>query len=1164
MEKVIFVDDFTEQRSYCWIKEQHTPDGYRDFVATEGTLKMLDAGNRLLPVVPILRDFEIKGVLDADWHVNDNQFSLYIHFDYDVHKRKGTVIGFRSDGKALIVSLGNDHRLITVEKLNHLILERIISKKFVVFQVTMHNSELALFLDAEKCFSYNVNRTPGLLALERGVFFGELRMKSFEITSPDELEERPIWDKLVIPFAPINGMDNPIIWTVSAKQIGKIVQLDIELSGGVKERPLPDWISESAGDSYIEELQKPYLRLESPPQSIGLVLTSKTILLCHRPCKLFYPLKGGEPEWPLRRRFFLNVFDYHNALLFCGYESYRNTSVNKHLAGMASETVYDCKSKKIVYYGEALESGTVAVRLKSPADKQICRAIPRSTHEYEKALYFAQENHYFHESEECTFYFEVFSRLGSAKGELRLEYCLQNAFFQSMKSVNEVIWLDRSDTVAADIEKIYSSKISFGNLKPGVYHLAFRLFQGVIPLKEQTRAFEIYSSEQSGPEASKLPKLFCMVTENMGQDTDYFDPYKQECVDAAHYLSIAVSVMPHCVRTKRLWELYRLYKREWFLWLTNRTTRDCRLELNHDLVKNCDYLLSPNTLQQVSLYRLSSRVFYRGIILEVLLEFVQEKRLDPAGVQVAISNNAVLDIDSFNQLVVKHFYSWIKFFCAGFIEMMKVKKNNIRQINSKAKFSDYGPVAIYAASYKTAHATTYVGGLWHSKVIMDIFDGFFVFEDYPHAARYNINRGPFLMASMKRVFPKWIFYPEMYGISGNLCLDAAISCAWPSIGDRPESELTLEFTVKRVMEYVYATVWHDGKEFKYWQDYGFQTRAWERKRYEALLKAWGFIDRVKALEPLKANAFICNETCCINHEVFYDEYAGEDWGDIFNTAEEAVAYAYEMSRNAGQNAGFIADFDSLESLAADTIDTLVLPPLTKVAPKDLDNIRRLHKQGVALLGFENVNGLEDLFGVKTGKIKQLNNIEVNHNLPENPLLELSGLREYTEHRACKGKYLGAGADILLEGEIPVLFSHKTPWGKTALFNIPPSAVRRQDQSHRICYGRDNISPLINKSVQLVLRHLSRPTVETDAGKLIAFKDIMGDIHIIVEEDAHPCPATTIKPLLTVNIPGLQTRKICCDREFAIVSTTQDAVKLRLKLARDEIAILTIKSAGHEI
>ena len=82
------------------------------------------------------------------------------------------------------------------------------------------------------------------------------------------------------------------------------------------------------------------------------------------------------------------------------------------------------------------------------------------------------------------------------------------------------------------------------------------------------------------------------------------------------------------------------------------------------------------------------------------------------------------------------------------------------------------------------------------------------------------------------------------------CPDAAVARAWPSYG-MWSGDLPINATIKRVLEYVYACVWHGGQGFSYWQDHGFHTRVWERERFEALLRVWGFVDKTRPPPPLE-------------------------------------------------------------------------------------------------------------------------------------------------------------------------------------------------------------------------------------------------------------------------------------------------------------------------
>ncbi len=1149
----LFSGDFTTSALTDWTVEQHVPDGYSDFAVRDRKLAFLDAGNRLLPHIAALGSFVMRGAFDADWNINRGQFSLRVFFAYDPYRRQGLAMEFGADGT------GTYAKLISPEQDEiggTAIGESVVEDGVVRFDLELREREICLRLNSREHFRAAIGQEcRGLLALTRGAFLGELRLHSLEIDSDDEIEREPIWSDLQIPFAPINGMDIPIVWTVNATRVGDAARVDVEISGGEKTRPDLPWFPYHC--HYVEVLDRPYLRIESTQEARELSLSDEALVLAIPHKEYFYLIAHQDPPWPFRKTFYLREVK-EDSLLFAGYKAYGNRAVNKHLEVLSPyETVYHAGKGVLLHAGQALASDSVSIELRSPVDKQICRQIPVTTCEYDRALAFARANHYFAEGEECVFHFEVLSRIPAARERLTLEYRVESAFFERLTEYAALEIGAKAEAVALDIERFRSAAIRVGAKAPGVYHLRFRLRDGTRALSEEYRAFEVLGANESGATASRLPTCFSMSNEVKGQDTDYFDPWRADCADVSHYISICAGIMPHFAREKRFWELLQLYRREWFLWLGDRVMQDYQLEHNLDLVEKCDYLLPRD--RSNAFFRPCTRQFYHRQLVEILYGFALENDYRVAEIGALLAAGTIPDKATFQALVSDCFYQWMDYFWDRRIKELTQYRAEISRINPNARMTSYGPVAVYGGIYKTAHASAYVGLMKLCPEMAAFWDGYFMLEDYPHACRYSIHSGPFFLATFKAAAPGVVVYPEMYNETGDKvpCPDAAVARAWPSYG-MWSGDLPINASMKRVLEYVYACVWHDGERFHYWQDHGFHTRVWERERFEALLKLWGFIDRVRPRRPWKANAFICNEECCRNHPLHYDEYPGDNheaYGDLFNTAEECSAYTYEMSRTAGQNAGFVTDFAHLPALGAADIDVLVLPPLTRVSRHDLDQIRRLHEEGVSLLAFEEVAGLEDLFGVTAAGPVQVHDIRVNAALAGNPLAPLAALTEYTDHRACVGKYRATTADVLLDAEVPVLLLNQTRWGQAALYNVPPTAVRRQDQFNRVAYGRASISTLVNEATRLLLRHLSQPAVETSAGKIIAFEDEAGGRHIIVAEDAHPFPARAIRPAITLHLGEGDTLR--CDKEFTILSRDDRGTRLSLHLDPDEFAILSV-------
>ncbi len=100
--------------------------------------------------------------------------------------------------------------------------------------------------------------------------------------------------------------------------------------------------------------------------------------------------------------------------------------------------------------------------------------------------------------------------------------------------------------------------------------------------------------------------------------------------------------------------------------------------------------------------------------------------------------------------------------------------------------------------------------------------------------------------------------------------------------------------------------------------------------------------------------------------------------------------------------------------------------------------------------------------------------------------------------------------------------------------------------------------MVNEATRLVLRHLSAPSVETSAGKIIAFEDEAGGRHIIVAEDAHPFPARAIQPVITINLPDVEVNSIRCEKKSMIISRDEHGIRLSLPLDPDEFAIISLQ------
>jgi hypothetical protein len=1160
----LFHDNFRScdenNRACNWTVLQNSDLSHQHRQREDGRYLITVTGNRHIPNTPKLREFALKLRFAVDDAMAQNP-ELRIYFWYDTAKRAGHFVAYKLEERQCLVSLGEEHG-------NHAAIIATQTQPFNAQQlspwnITLQVTQKTIEVDFENCaFEFDApegNSQGGKIAFDRSNFFGALELQEVTLSSDENVPAKVLLPETQIVFPPdINGFHTPLRYTMAITQLENTARLDLEISGSDRDHPDVPWYPYHG--LLFEELTAPYVRLGArrfyPIAHESLILANPD----PQKQKYFYQALYEKPQWPLRASFYLDEIPATETIA-AGYEFCDNKSGAKHLSGGPNEVIFDAASGEILYAGAAVRKSTFVLELRSQDDKEICKQIPHDDPRYEKALAFARRNHFFVESESCRF--KVALRVPAddyRAQDFTLTCRLENAFTEELETLALSPFETRSEVVLGFTE--FTTALPAFTLQPGLYHLYFELhFAGRRALC-QRHAFEIIAADPDAaapPQLSGLPLLFSMPNEIKGLEQDQFEPYLTIENSIAHYLSITTHY-PAVAREHHIPAILKIYRRKWLLWLTDRITEHPQMALHHDIIRQCDFIHPPREHNLLPPFEMWKPQTYSGTVLDALIAFLQsdeffennEKYLTLETVEKVAQAKVLFPEEAIEELVNNHWMPWLRFFEKWNIANNITLQNQLQEINPAIKRATYGPMNVYVAHGKGSHVLKYKG------MLSQFNDGFFLFEDYPFACKYNIQRGPILLAALKMADPDVKIYPESYPPGEQGCPDGAVNYAWPPVGVASYPAISEK---KRFFEYAYAAVWFDHGEFHYWQDNGFHARAWPREYFEVMLESWKFIHHAKPLKPLRTTAYLYSETLCENHPAFY-EYAnprGYPWGDIYNTAEETIPYAWETARLDGQQSGFLCALDSLHEVSPDDVGLLVLLPLCGATREHLDTIRRLHEQGINLLAFENVEGLEDIFGVEPlEKPLIVTNICVNDSLPNNPLAKLGALKEYTDHPLCKAKYCSKGADILLQGEAPVLFLNQTRTSKAALFNVPPTVVRRDSFYERVAYGRNSISELMNRAVAIMQRELGNPAVTTTAGKIIAFQAEDGARHIIVEEDAFPDQPTPIAPLITIRLPEIGEKKISCDKPFSLVSSRNDAVEIRLQLDVHECAIITIR------
>lgn len=1201
----LFTDNFSAYGDHehpdGWVVERHTDRVHQHGWVEAKAYNILCRGNKHIPLTPPLKDFTLSFQGRGDDGAANA--GCYIFFRYDSDLRAGYYIKRQwgtSGGKTYygVCGLDADQLLETksdpaprknraVNEWNEIRLE-VQGNTFTVFH---NNDQVGRFDDAENrypdagCVAFDRDRPTEYGA--RGPFF----LKRVCIRAAQVPPPATLWKPFRVEFpADHNGIVSPFYYQLETAAYANHVQITARLTGGPAERHDPVLLryrDANAGRWQNERLINPYLRLERPGGgSIGTYYLFRGAVGLKEHWDRRAPgLPPADIECPVERVIRLPALPA-DPNVFIGYDFYEAEERN-WMKGGPTEAWVDPRRGVVISSGVPLKESTLCLEIRSPPDKAISALISKDEPRRAKALEFARSNHYFMEKERVRFSIRIRHRWPDFKRDnVRTEWVLEDVFRQPLKAGQRCQLRLSHDTEASrrqsrlGAQTLVSGWVSPGSLPVGVYHIVARVRRGTELLAETRRAFEIISpdpSKPSPPQASGLPELLFYESSDFVSSADVFDPWTGRGVDEGHYVSHN-GFRASFAEAHRTWSVVHLYRRKWWLVLADPLRKNP--EDLPELVRQADLVNASGLFKRFDLwlrhtYRQPSSPQKGPGVFDVLLEFLQS----PAGIQSGDAKLKADDIrlagelseDQFMILVEHYWKPWLEFFNRWYAQTYRPQAYaRSRALNPICEWGCGGTYPPYGSVYKSAWFPNYMGRNLRSGWTRSI-NGPMRLESYPWVCGYPIQRDVFQLAAMKLEAPELRLYPEVYSLTG-IPADFHVMLGSPPYARAAPPAASFR---KRFFEYSYAAVWFGAKGFDFWNDNGFQPKHWGREQFSEFLSAWSVIRRARPKKPLRTTAFVYSQAACRQHPDTLERYVPRYYqdgkgpvffGDIYNTAEECVAFAYEQSRADGQLAGFIVDLEQIRRLSARDVHTLVLPPLLGLTDTDREMIRKKHAAGINLLAFESVPGLEDLFGVAPLKEPVvLGGIRMHAAAArKKPWLELKDDRETILHALCRSAYRCQGSRIVLDGldhqgrfAAPALVKHLTRWGRTALFTIPPTVVRRESGDAVFSYGKASISRLINQATAYILRELGSPQAETTAGKLIGFWDTTDQARLIVEEDNHPRPARAIEPIVTICLPRLTAKRIRCDRPFEVISVKPACIRLRLSLRPNECAMITV-------
>lgn len=1104
----------------------------------ENCIELLSRGNKFVPVTPDLENCSVSFRLSFNYSMTksdvDGGFAFLVFFRYDLKKGHGQAVRIRRNNQkgCMRFEYGTVRRNIFTPLAvqdSPAMDEEILNNPFDG-KVNICGNKLFIECAGENA-EFEVQPGKGKIAIAREHFFDILKLLAFDIDSDDEL---PFSEKKFTIPLPDEHTYYPIFCDIVMRDYGNCMAVETSLRGGVRDTKLGEGNYSSLR---LDMLHSPFVKVITRKKIDTHVLYDDEMwMVSHEYNSGFiYKYMYKKHEWPfVRNVVFLKPDEDFN--LAIGFKSY-NHAPNADLAQSPSETVFDLDGN-VLYSGLGLTDGKIKMEFLSQADKKIISKLPSEDPRYDRAVEFAINNHYFFEGEIPEFKIRL---TGKNLLPSNFRIVLEDVFFRFQKELKYTVENSTFTFGLTECQVVTLNVESVGKLPCGVWHLKADCSDPCFDLHDYC-AFEIMSEDENAPTPaiiSNLPYIYNSRTETRGLMTDGFDPWIGKSVNSCHYISCSNFLGP-AARKYNMIPTVKAYQREYFLWLSDRCLDAPLLKDNQDLVDQADYVNMAFELKQSSLLWQYSYCFY---VLEKFIEFV--KSLNDSNFDIAYLENLLklqhehsdwkkrgefIDHKTFAYLTENYWEQWLDFINDATAERNRKLIAQLRKTNPGIKFAQYGPAHIYAGVLK---GPEFVRFLQNGKSDVD-YDGFWQYEDYPFSCRYGLERGSYFLASCLLALPGSRIYPEVYiGGGKGGCTDGAVYYAYPPFGGGNPSRPIRMFQL--VFEYRYASSHFTDEGFKFWEKCGFQACRFNRPWFESLLNVWRMVDEHPPVRPVKGAFYVYSQNSLYNADetrfnVKYPEY---NIIDVRNTASEDVPFISGACRCQGLNAGTLILEETVLKLTPDEVSVLVLPPLKGMSQKVLDHIRKLHSEGVALFGTENVSGLEDLFGVRdTGVRKTISDV-----YPKAGFIEGS---EYCDDERCKGSYENVDAEILLQSDIPVLTLKDNGTAKAAFFNVPPHMVKEDMLISRMSYGKDNISEFMEKATAEVMKLLAPQPVSVKNGKVIATYGRNDELIVLVYN-----PNDLEEALVEVNIdPELcKGRKITCSRNYSVIADGKYLLRL---------------------
>lgn len=1081
------------RQPYSFEVEQHTYVENLHAGVCDGRFHLKSVGNRHVLNTPPFK----TGCFSMEFCITVlKQFDpvFTILFQYDKKIRSGMGLRFHYELAGILhVELiqCREHRILVLDEkfIQNFKLEdsKVCSMDFII-------SKKGVFCKiGEAELSFECECQKGQLAIERDNFIGELILQNISFESEDDFEICTVLEPVTAEIPLVNGGDIPyrITWQID-KTEGEYF-LKYILDGGTGTRKYNK--SDRPGQFSVETdyMTTPYVGVSngSKEELFNIAVGE----MCFVDPNIYWECQKdifGNVPLPVTGCFRINSDLILNdklsdgAELIFGYENLACNGYPNQRGG--NEFRYDASGKPT--YSGAAQNGKDVFEIFSPFDKYAMSLIPDDCCNREEVEEHIRYNHYFECSEDIHFSLNMKTMLKSSYIDVAAEII----------NVYETETLAQTDTHVITESKdngysIIKADAHFCSLDTGVYKVVFKIFYGGRQYKEVKNVFEVFNKDTDDIPALKsgLPFIFSMANEIKWLKRNAFDLWNpMHSCDGVHYIS-CVTDTPIEAENRRTWELTKPFKRKWFAWIAPRTCTDYSDAENHiDTIKNADYLFWAQAQRgwsinsQFTQYPLRSdhwsfittkSPFHQ----EVLKEFLKENPHAAKVVAMDFENEDFTN-DHYERLMSEFRVEWITYMNDHVLKILEKQNAQLEELNPGIRRSMYGPVNIYITPTISYRSLPDYGLPNDNRLAEKVFNGFAVFEDYPHACSYPTYRGPFALASILLHCPKLRVYPEQYSGGRGGSIDGAVKFA-----NAPRGAYKVEpyMNSTHSFEYVFNTPYRLEDGYHYWDTYGFHRRSHGTPMLDELARDWKYVIENKPQKPLRSMAFIAEYD---ESDTVFDISVNNEGNKIYafcNQSEIASGFIHECSREAGIPNGFSMKFDTLSTLSADECDLLVVPTLKNAEPCVKDEIRRLYNEGVNLIALSDITGLEDIFGVlphrQSRRINTLTYCAETENI-------------YSTDAVFNYKSCGAEAIMLADEALPAIFATE----RTVLINTHILSLGCENKEQR--ESRPNaycvVGRLIRKALTDTVRRLSKPFAVGDNVGVTLFESQSGHTELM--------------------------------------------------------------------